>query len=443
MGLFVARSPLCAALERQVSDQPRRVALHSAAERVTITFSELGERIAARARVLSDAGVREGDVAALATGNLLAFPELFFALRSLGATVLALDEGMSAAAARMGATWVFTQETARRLEPETTVPAGTALIKLTSGSTLDPRGACFTEEALIEGIDHILQAMELTSADRVLLSIPLSHSYGFDNGVLSLAVGGTPLFLQQDILPAAILQALRDHEITFFPAVPPLIRALGRVAWPRSLALRQVICASAPLSIEAAEEFTRASGLPVCQFYGATECGGISFEGRPGEAVADGCVGFPLPGIRIELGDTVRVHSKANRFALLPGQPVTPYVETGDRAMWTPEGRLKLLGRAARVANIGGIKVDLSALETFFRALPGVEEASIVAADDPARGQRIIAYVETGVHTPETLLRICREKLSAREAPGEIHVVLRLPRTSRGKPDLAAIKGGR
>jgi long-chain acyl-CoA synthetase len=443
MGFSVVRSPLCAALERQVVDQSRRVAIHSAAERVTVTFAELGERISARAQVLSDAGVREGETAALAMGNVLAFPECFFALRSLGVAVIVLDEGMSVAAARMGARWILTQDTPRRLEPETTVPAGTALVKLTSGSTLDPRGACFTEEALLAGIDHILLGMELTSANRVLLSIPLSHSYGFDNGVLSLAVGGTPLFLQQDILPAAILQALREHEITFFPAVPPLIRALGRVAWPRPLALRKVICASAPLSREAAEEFTRASGIPVRQFYGATECGGISFESRPGETTAEGCVGFPLPAVRIELGETLRVHSKANRFALLPDQPVTSVVETGDRAMWTPEGRLKLLGRAARVANIGGIKVDLGALETFFRTLPGVEEASIVAADDPARGHRIVAYVETSAYTPDTLLRICREKLSAREVPCEIQVVPRLPRTLRGKPDLAALEGGR
>jgi fatty acid CoA ligase FadD36 len=327
------------------------------------------------------------------------------------------------------------------LRPEVPVPAGTALIKLTSGSTLAPRGACFTEDALVEGIDHILRGMELTGEDRVLLAIPLSHGYGFDNGVLSLAAAGTPLFLQSDVLPGALLRALRDCEITFFPAVPALIRALGQVAWPTPLPLRKVVSASAPLSREAALAFARASGLPVCQFFGSTETGGISFESRPGDPQAEGCVGFPLPGVRIELAEdgTVRVHSRANRFAVLPDQPVPAYVETGDRASWTAQGRLRLEGRSTLVANVGGLKVDLGALDAFFRGLPGVDDAAAVPVEDPARGHRVVAYIETAAYTEARLLEICRERLSAREVPSEIRVMGRLPRNARGKLDRPAL----
>jgi acyl-coenzyme A synthetase/AMP-(fatty) acid ligase len=202
-----------------------------------------------------------------------------------------------------------------------------------------------------------------------------------------------------------------------------------------------VISASAPLSREAADAFKAASGLPVGQFFGSTETGGISFESRPGESAAEGCVGFPLPGVRVELaeGGNLRVHSKANRFALLPEQPVPSYVETGDRASWSPEGRLRLEGRATLVANVGGLKVDLGALDAFFRGLPGVDDAAALPVDDPARGHRVVAYVETSAWTEERLLRVCSEKLSAREVPSEIRVVARLPRNARGKLDRAAL----
>jgi acyl-coenzyme A synthetase/AMP-(fatty) acid ligase len=286
--------------------------------------------------------------------------------------------------------------------------------------------------------------MEITAEDRVLISIPLSHGYGFDNGVLSLAAGGTPLILQPDILPGALLRTLREREVTFFPAVPAFVRALGQVAWPKDLALRRVISASAPLSREAADAFRRASGLPVGQFFGSTETGGISFERRPDDPAAEGCVGFPLPGVRIELGEggAVRVHSNANRFALLPEQPVPSYVETGDRASWSPEGRLRLEGRATLLANVGGLKVDLGALDAFFRGLPGVDDAAAVAVDDAARGQRVVAYVETSAWSQERLLNACRERLSAREIPAEIRVVSQLPRNARGKLDRSALGGG-
>src|SRR5213075_2560630 len=159
---------------------------------------------------------------------------------------------------------------------------------------------------------------------------------------------------------------------------------------------------------------------------------------HPTDPAAEGSVGFPLPGVRIELvDDTVRVHSKANRFAVLPEQPVADYVETGDRATFTSEGRLKLLGRATLTANVGGHKVDLGALDSFFRGLPGVDDAAAVPVDDPVRGHRVVAYVETSAHTKERLLELCRERLSAREVPNEIRVMARLPRNARGKLDRA------
>jgi len=449
----LSKSPLAQSLERQVCDRARQTAVHSSSERRSITFAELGERVTAWAGAFRRVGVTAGQIVSLALGNLLAFPEVFFSLRALEAAVLLVDD--AAVSTKMGASWIVHRgsegsavdggpDPAVRLtsvRPEVGVPPGTALIKLTSGSTLAPRGACFTEEALVEGIDHILKGMEITGDDRVLISIPLSHGYGFDNGVLSLAAAGTPLILQSDVLPGALLRAIREHEVTFFPAVPALIRALGQVAWPKPLALRRVISASAPLSREAAEAFTRASGLPVCQFFGSTETGGISFESRPDDPKAEGCVGAPLSGVHIELADggSVRVHSKANRFAVLPEQPVPAYVETGDRASWTAEGRLRLEGRATLVANVGGLKVDLGALDAFFRGLPGVDDAAAVPVDDPARGHRVVAYIETASYTEARLLEICRERLSAREVPSEIRVMGRLPRNARGKLDRSAL----
>lgn len=423
MNSTLSRSAVGQLLERRIRDRGRDVALVSEAEKLTWTFTQLGEAVDGWIRRLGE--VEPGRMVALLGGNSAAFVAQFFALRALGAAVLLTD--VPAIAERLSAV---------------KVPAGTALIKLTSGSTQSPRGACFTEEALVEGIDHIVRGMDLTKDDRVLISIPLSHGYGFDNGVLSLAAAGTPLVLQPDVLPGALLRTLREREITFFPAVPALLRALGQVTWPAAHPLKRVISASAPLSKDVADQFTRVSGVPVQQFLGSTETGGISFETRPTDPAAEGAVGFPLPGVRIELVDgAVRVHSKANRFALIPEQPVADYVDTGDRAEFTPEGRLKLLGRATLTANVGGHKVDLGALDAFFRGLKGVDDALSLPMEDAAAGERVVVYVESRVHTPVRLMELCREKLSAREVPGEIRVMERLPRNARGKLDRAALAG--
>lgn len=451
-----SRSPLCGLLERQARDRSRDLAVHSVAEGRSFAFRDLWTRILAWAEALRRAGVGEGDTVSLALGNCPEFPELFFALRLGGAAALLVDEPSLELSQKMGASWIVhrgpggqilehapdPRTRLQALRPEVGVPRGTALIKLTSGSTLAPRGACFTEEALGVGIDHILRGMEIFPGDRVLISIPLSHGYGFDNGVLSLAAAGTPLVLQPDVLPGALLRALREQEVTVFPAVPVMIRTLGQVAWPGGLRLRKVISASAPLSRESAEAFARAAHLPVCQFFGSTETGGISFERSPEDPASDGCVGFPLPGVRVELtpDQLIRVHSNANRFAVLPHEPVPPTVDTGDRASWSPEGRLRLEGRATLSANVAGLKVDLGALDAFFRTLPGVDDAVSVPIEDAARGNRVVAWVETTAYTHHRLLEICRERLSAREVPSEIRVMDRLPRNPRGKLDRSALR---
>ncbi len=425
-------SPFCRLLARQVRDQARRPALND------MSFQELEERIAARAPRLK--GI--DGLCGLAVGNGPEFVETFFALRALDIPVLLLDPGATPEVCRrVRGSWMIRRGgEILKTGPVAPPPAGTAIVKMTSGSTLDPRAACFTEEALVEGVEHIRLGMGLAAQDVVLLAIPLSHSYGFDNGVLSLAAIGTPLLLQDDVLPAALFRGLRTS--TFFPAVPALIRALGRVEWPKDLALRKVICASAPLSTEDATAFEGASGLRVRQFLGATEAGGIAFESGDGEP---GTVGFPLPGVRVELHDDgLRVHSKANRFALLPGgEHATPWVETGDRAEWSPSGRLRLLGRASLTANVGGFKVDLGAIDAFLRGLPDVAEAAALPVEDEARGHRIVAWVESHAQTPDRVLAACRERLQPREVPSEVRVVGQLPRTGRGKLDRAALREAR
>ncbi len=447
-------SPFCDAFGRHVRDRGGEEALVSEGEGLALSFAELADRAARWAEAL---GPLEG-MTALATGNGAAFVELFLALRGGGVPVLAVDPSPGAAevARRMRAAFLLHRDPAipgdplpgapdpdvRLLRTGTAEapPPGTAIAKMTSGSTLDPRAACFTEEALVEGVRHLEEGMDLSPGDRVLVSIPLSHSYGFDNGVLSLAAIGTPLVLQPDVFPAALLATMRDRAVTFFPAVPALVRALARASWPRPLALRAVISASAPLAREDADAFRRASGIPVRDFLGATECGGIAFERRPEDPAAAGCVGHPLPGVRIELhAGGMRVHSAANRFAVLPPAELPAWVETGDRACLTREGRLRLLGRTRPTANVGGFKVDLGSLDAFLRALPGVAEAAALPVEDPGRGQRVVAYVEARDLSPEGLLDLCRARLSAREVPSEIRVLESLPRNGRGKLDREAL----
>src|SRR5262245_59736554 len=98
------RSLLRLSLDHQVRGQARRVAIHSESDRRSITFADLGTKVDAWASALRKAGVSEGQTVAIALGNVPAFPEVFFALRSIPAAALLVDD--PAVAAKMGASWI-------------------------------------------------------------------------------------------------------------------------------------------------------------------------------------------------------------------------------------------------------------------------------------------------------------------------------------------------
>lgn len=451
--------PILETFHRTCRDRREEHALWSRGEGLCYTFHQLARQVDGWQERLP-AEIGEG-VAALATGNGAAFVELFFALLRRGVPVALVDGGLPhgdklTLCRRLGLLSLLHRDEGHHgeepageelgagvrlrrlagLEPSQP-PPGTAVIKLTSGSTGDPVGICLSEEALAQGIAQIAAGMEIGAADRVLVSIPLSHSYGFDNGVLSLASVGTPLVLEPGYYPASLLRALDEGKVTLFPAVPPMVRALGGTEWPQGLALRRVICAGGPLDQEFADGFRQRSGRWVHQFYGSTETGGICFESQPQEPESRGTVGRPLPGVRVELDEagTVVVDSPACFAAYLGCLPRGDRrVELGDRGEWTPEGRLRLVGRTSDLLNVGGRRVSAVALESALKCLPQVEDAAVVGIADPLRGDRLVAFLVGEAGSLE----------AGRLPPGLALRNLRwldtLPYTGRGKLDRALLR---
>jgi acyl-CoA synthetase (AMP-forming)/AMP-acid ligase II len=450
----VSAGPIVESFARQVANRGDAEALWSRAERLRLSFRELEDRVRHWERTID---VDPAAPVALATGNRASFFELFIALRRRSIPVVSLDHDAPRCdrletCRKLGIPVLLDHDhddgaadsDSESLEGGVAItrltgvdiaapPESTALVKLTSGQTGNPRGVCFSEASLHAGIRQIGEAMEIDADDRVLIAIPLSHSYGFDNGVLSLAVLGTPLVLQDDVLPRPLLDALKTTESTFFPSVPPLIRSLARCGWPPGLALRRVICAAGPLSDEDARLFRKRSGLAVHQFYGCTESGGICFERDPDSDDARDTVGTPLPGVDIELDDEnrVAVRSAANFIARFErGATVeTNVVYPGDAGAWTPEGRLRLTGRTADFLKIGGKKVHASEIEAALTRIEGVEAAAVVGVSDDVRGERTIGFVVTDG------LEVKLGDVPRDIAPRELRIVDELPYTARGKLD--------
>src|SRR5205814_6676983 len=129
---------------------------------------------------------------------------------------------------------------------------GTAMLKLTSGSTGAPKATLTTEAQLVADCTRIVAAMDIRPADIQIAAIPLSHSYGLGNLLLPLLLQGTSIVLRDGFVPHQVAADARRFSARVFPGVPFMFQYFldnpPTDGWPPTL--RRLISAGAPLAPE-------------------------------------------------------------------------------------------------------------------------------------------------------------------------------------------------
>jgi long-chain acyl-CoA synthetase len=347
-------------------------------------------------------------------------------------------------------------------EDRLTLP-GTAVVKLTSGSTGAPRGIVTPAAALMADAAALTATMGIRPDDRLLAAVPMSHSYGLSSLALPALVRGTVLVMPEEAALFDPFLAAERAAATVFPTVPAYLDALLKLSEPppRPPSLRLVLTAGAPLRPETSRRFREIFGLPVHVFYGASECGGICYD-REGGAAERGTVGEPVEGVKVTLSplDTqeeeterdegaagiVTVESAAVACTYLPdpdprlGNFGRHRFLAGDLGRW--QGReLALCGRLDDVVNIKGKKVDPREVEGVLARLCGVEEVAVLGVPrQEGEMLRAVVACRPGRLSPEEVLAWCRSHLAPHKVPRSVILVPELPRTARGKLDRSALR---
>ncbi len=468
--------PLARAFARLVHRAPDAPALLNADGHVVATRSQLAAAAEGFARAVAEF-VRPGTTAVLSLPNSGGLVQAFLGLRQRGARVALVDaaappEELARCAATVGArAIVATQDRLAQLGvvwsdgilalsagppfEEVALPAGTAVLKLTSGSTGTPRAIALSARQLLADSVQIIRTMGLYPSDVTLAAIPMTHSYGVGSCLVPALVAGTPLAFPTSALPGALAHTLQAARVTHFPAVPAMIRAVAAVATEATAAsLRVCLAAGAPLSPADAEAFYRATGRTVHVFYGSSECGGITYDRRDLPAPPPGCVGTAMERVTVAVvgeegqplppGREGRVLVRSRAVATGAVPPLDPDTLSpgrflsGDLGTMDEDGRLTLRGRLAELLNVAGKKVHPDEVRRVIEGIPGVAAAAVVGLPDAHRGELVAAVVavEGGAAvTVRAVLRACRTRLSPHKVPRRIVLVPSLPVTERGKLD--------
>jgi long-chain acyl-CoA synthetase len=450
--------PLLAAWQETLSRKGDRAALLDSTGKIARSFRQIEE--SARAFEAKIDMLPTGAVVAVQIGNHEEWPSVFIACLRKQLIVLPLDQSINeqqrdAAVEICGATaMVLTLPNGtspRVIRPRTTDftadwgKNAPALLKLTSGTTAAPRSIRFRSHQLLADCNQICDTMGISDGDLNFGVIPISHSYGFSNLLTPLIARGVAMVVSRDTTPRAVLTDLHRTEATVFPGTPVFYQAFCEMndvsTMPR---LRLFISAGAPLSRAVAKKFFEKFKQPIHSFYGASECGGICYDGD-GTTFEDGLVGRPMQGVEVEFVEPtasvsqIRVRSGAVSDSYFP-EPDERKLGNGafvpDDLLARQNSALKIVGRVSDVINVAGKKVNPAEVEAHLLRFEGVRQVVVFGCPTGAglRNEEVTACVVASPQVNEDdLSRFCRAGLSPWQVPKRIFILEALPANERGK----------
>lgn len=294
------------------------------------------------------------------------------------------------------------------------VPGEARLVKYTPGASGVPRAVFFNDRQVIADGDRLFAAMGLSSQTPNLAVISLAHSYGFSNVVLPLILHGVPVCLAAVPFPRVVEEICGRHESIVIPAVPSIWRAWHRAGILKTLLVKLAVSAGAPLSLLLEREVFDASGLKIHNFYGASECGGISFDASAVPRESTDAVGTLLPGVSLSTGPGGRLMVESDAVGIGYDESRTDDILENGRYLTRDIGFLDsaavlhLSGNTGGAINVSGrkispVKVESALMETGLLARVRVFG---VPSSDPERFEEILALYEPKPGTTIEALKI-------------------------------------
>ena len=324
-------------------------------------------------------------------------PQLAHALAQTGADrvvtdqperILALGMGFEISGTRRGLSWLC-----RDVAP-VALPAGTAKISFTSGSTGAPKGVCLSADGLIDTACALKTTLSDLPIERHLAVLPLALLLENSAGIYAPLLRGAEIHLpglaslgwqgMSGFDPQVLQEKVAEVRPNSLILVPELLKAWmlflarGGVRVPDSLVF--VAVGGARVEPESLVQ-ARRLGLPAYQGYGLTECGSVVCLNRPGD---DGVgVGRPLPHVRASIRDG-EIHVASRAFLGYLGDAEGRFdadYATGDLGHFDDGGHLHLSGRRKNLLITSyGRNISPEWVESALLAQPQIAQA-VVAGD--------------------------------------------------------------
>lgn len=341
-----------------------------------------------------------------------------------------------------------------------------AELLFTTGTTGKPKGVILTYKSVYNILMNTMEGLGIREDDRLLLPLPLNHSFGLRVLRAVLYKGATVVLQNGFTFAREVENNVSNHKCNCLMAVPAsyeVLKSQMQDSFARVLGnMRFIEFGAGSLSIKQRKEITELlPGVTIYNTWGSSETGGVIFCNVT-KVIADekkiGSLGIPCPRAEIKVVDTegntinsdeahpgrmvlkgdMQMAGYWKRPDLTKETLVDGWLLTGDMVYMDEDGCVHMLGRADDIINVGGEKVSPIEVEEAAGQYEFMRECACIGADDPDEvlGQIPVLFVcvKNG-YSEDALIKFLSERMERCKLPRRFMVLEALPRNRMQKID--------
>ena len=343
-----------------------------------------------------------------------------------------------------------------------------AVMLFTSGSTGKSKGVMLSHHNIKWNTESIVEYLNLTSRDRMMVVLPFSYCYGASWLHTLTRVGGQCVLNNRFMFPGKVLEEINEKACTGFAGVPSTFQILLRRSPLKRMkfpTLRFVAQAGGKLTNPFIEELMET--LPdteICIMYGQTEATArLSYLPPDLLNTKLGSCGKGIPRTKIEVlnskGKVVKPGEIGEIIAsggnIMMGYWNDPEgtakvlrngkLYTGDLAIIDDDGFIYVVDRQKEIIKSGGHRISPREVEATISRMPEVVEVGVIGVMDDLLGEAVKAYVVLRAEaadeiTARDIVGHCRGHLASHKVPKHVVFLPALPKNESEKVMMAELR---
>ena len=337
-------------------------------------------------------------------------------------------------------------------------------MQYTSGTTGFPKGVMLTHYNVVNNGKCIGDRMGLSTADRMMIQVPMFHCFGMVLSMTSSMTHGATLCPLPYFSAKSSLSCINQERITCFNGVPTMFIAMFNHPDYRKTDfshMRTGIMAGAgcpPELMRRAAQPDEMNMRGIVSVYGQTE----SSPGSTMSAWTDpldlrtNTVGYDFPHVECkiidpetgeEVGPGINGEFCSRGYNTMKGYYKMPdatrdtvdaegWLHSGDLACRDADGTYRITGRLKDMIIRGGENIYPKEIEEFIYTHPAVRDVQVIGVPDKKYGEEIMACIilkEPGSLTVPEMTAYIKASMARHKVPRYIEFVDSFPMNAAGK----------